>query len=283
MTGFLATLRAELRDLFRHPLAWAGIAASAAAAFIKAGYIIRSAKQDDPLNGYTVYGDALLVGAQIAGFFLLGLAAIAVAGERSRGTVRFLLPRPIARPAFVLGKATALAVLALAFLAAIAGTAWVAARDKGFGDVKAEAKGGSDGFDYGEEEEVPADFSAKSMRPRAWLATLSVLPALLTATGLGILVSSLLASPAAAVLVATGVALPLNFLPEVLGLDEATTRALPFRAASEYLSSLVQFGRHLSTADWPAYGALQVLGTLVAAAGLPLLGAAFFNRVDLTD
>lgn len=279
MTGFLATLRAELRDLFRHPLAWAGIAASAAAAFIFARY----APHRD--NGYTVYGAALHAGAQISGFFLLGLSAIAVAGERSRGTVRFLLPRPIARTAFVLGKATALAALALAFLLATAGVAWLGARGEGFGDVKAEAAAGEDddGFHYVEDEVVDPAFLEATMRRRALLATLLVLPALLTATGMGVLVSSLLASPAAAVLVAVGVALPLNYLPEVVGLAPGTARALPFRAASDYLGSLVEFGRHLSTAEWPGYGALHFLGALVAAFGLPALGAAFFHRVDLTD
>jgi len=280
VTGFLAVFRAEIRDLFRHPLAWAGIVASAAAAFI----FTRYAPHHD--NGYTVYGAALHAGAQIAGFFLLGLSAIAVSIERSRGTVRFLLPRPIGRPAFVLGKATALAALALAFLMATAGTAWAGSRARGFGDVKAEAPPGEDedGFHYVEEEVVkdPA-FLADAMRGHMALATLLVLPALLTATGLGVLVSSLLASPAAAVLVAIGVALPLNYLPEVMGLKASTARALPFRAASDYLSGLVDFGRHLSTAEWPAYGALHLLGAVVAAIGLPVLGAAFFGRVDLTD
>ncbi len=278
MTGYRATLRAEARDLFRHPLAWAGIAASALAAFIFARY----APHRD--NGYTVYGAALHAGAQIAGFFLLGLSAIAVSGERSRGTVRFLLPRPIARPAFVLGKASALALLALAFLAATATTAWAGARGEGFGDVKAEApKPEDDGFHYVDEEVIDPAFLEAAMRRRALLATLLVLPALLTATGLGVLVSSLLASPAAAVLVATGIALPLNYLPEVMGLAPEAARALPFRAASDYLGGLVDFGRHLSTAEWPGYGLAHLLGALAAAVGLPLLGAAFFGRVDLTD
>ncbi len=279
MTGFLATLRAEVRDLFRHPLAWAGIAASAAAAFIFARY----APHRD--NGYTVYGAALHAGAQIAGFFLLGLSAIAVSGERSRGTVRFVLPRPIARSAFVFGKATALAALALAFLLFTAGTAWAGARGHGFGDVKAEAPAGEDddGFHYVDEEVVDPAFLEAAMRRRVLLATLLVLPALLTATGLGVLVSSLLASPAAAVLVAIAVALPLNYLPEVMGLAPDAARALPFRAASDSLSGLVDFGRHLSTSDWPAYGAVHLLGALLAAVGLPLLGAAFFSRADLTD
>ncbi len=279
MTGFLATLRAELRDLFRHPLAWAGIAASAAAAFIFARY----APHRD--NGYTVYGAALHAGAQIAGFFLLGLSAISVSGERSRGTVRFVLPRPISRSAFVLGKATALATLALAFLAATAGTSWVGARGQGFGDVKAEAPASEDddGFRYVDEEVVDPAFLAADMRRRTLLATLLVLPALLTATGLGVFVSSLLASPAAAVLVAIGVALPLNYLPEVMGLAPDAARALPFRAASDSLSGLVDFGRRLSTAEWPSYGAAHLLGALGAAVGLPLLGSIFFGRVDLTD
>jgi hypothetical protein len=274
--GFLATFRAEAKDLVRHPLAWAGLAAAAGAAFI----FTRFAPHRD--NGYTVYGAGLLAGARIAGFFLLGLSAIAVAGERSRGTVRFVLPRPVARGAFVLGKAAALALLALAFLAAAAGVSWLGARDGGFGDVKAEAAV-DDGFRYVGEEVVDPAFGAGRMRGRTLLATLHVLPALLTATGLGLLVSSLLSSPAAAVLVAVGVALPLNYLPEVVGLAPESARALPFRAASDYLEGLVDFGRHLSTAQWPAYGLAHALGALAAAVGLPALAAAIFGRVDLTD
>jgi ABC-type transport system involved in multi-copper enzyme maturation permease subunit len=279
VTGFVAALRAELKDLLRHPLVWVGIAASAAAAFIFARY----APHRD--NGFTVYGAALQAGARIAGFFLLGISAIAVSGERSRGTVRFLLPRPVGRVGFVLGKATALAAVALLFLVATAGIAWAGARGGGFGDVKAETPAAEeeDGFHYVEEEVIDPAFQEANMQRRMALATLLVLPALLTATGLGVLVSSLLASPAAAVLVAVGIALPLNYLPEVMGLAPGTARALPFRAASEYLSSLVDFGRHLSTAEWPPYGVAPVLGVLVAAAGLPLVGALFFSRVDLTD
>jgi len=279
VTGFGASFRAELRDLLRHPLSWAGIAAAATAAWIFA----RHAPFRD--NGYTVYGAALRAGTQIAGFFLLGLSAIAVAHERSRGTVRFALPRPIARGAFVLGKAAALAALALLFLVATAGVAWLGARGDGFGDVKAEAaaEAADDGFHYVDEEVVDPAFLEAAMRRRLALATLLVLPALLTATGLGLFVSSLFASPSAAVLVAIGVALPLNYLPEVMGLAPEGARMLPFRAATDYLVALVDFGRHLSTAEWPAYGALHLLGALVAALGLPLLGAAFFSRVDLTD
>lgn len=275
-TGFPAALRAELRDIVRHPLAWAGIAASALAAFIFARY----APHRD--NGYTVYGAALHAGTKIAGFFLLGLSAVTVAGERSRGTVRFILPRPIGRGGFVLGKAAALAILSLGFLAATAGVSWLSARGEGFGDVKAEAPA-EDGITYGEDEVIDPAFLKGSMHRHTALATLLVLPALLAATGIGILVSSLLASPSAAVLVAIGVALPLNYLPEVMGLAPDAARVLPFRAASDYLAGLVDFGRHLSTAEWPGYGAADLLGALAAAVGLPLLGAAFFGRVDLTD
>jgi hypothetical protein len=280
VTGFLAALRAELRDLFRHPLAWAGIVASCVAAFL----LSRHAPYRD--NGYTVYGDALRYSSQIAGFFLLGLAATTVAGERSRGTVRFLLPRPVGRPGFVLGKATALALLALVYLGATAGTSFACALGRGLDDVKAEAPraDGTDEFNYGEAEVVKdPEFQKASMRRHMALATLLVLPALLTATGLGTLVSSFLPSPSSAVLVALGVALPLNYLPELAGLGPEDARVLPFRAASEYLEELVKFGRHLSDTEWPAYGWREVLGVAAAAAGLPLLGAAFFSLVDLTD
>lgn len=207
-----------------------------------------------------------------------------MAGERTRGTVRWILPRPVGRLGFILGKAAAHATLALAFLAVGVGVAWFVAQEYGFGDVVAEAPvTDEDGFDYVEDEVVDPAFSAEAMRRRTVLATLSVLPALLTATGIGLLVSSLLGSAAGAVIVALAVALPLNYIPEVIGLQARTARILPFRAATDFLDQLREFGRHFATAAWPHYGWIGVTGAVLAVFGLPLLAAALFARLDITD
>lgn len=280
MTGFAAAFRAEARDLLRHPLVWIGAAATAVAAWVVGTH--------DPIrdNGWVLYESGLLAAARTASFFLLGIAAVAVAGERTRGTVRWLLPRPVTRAGFVLGKAAALALLAVVFLAVAVGTSLVVARPAGFGDVVAEAppsEPDEEGFMYIEEEAVPVPFQAVSMRHRAMSATLIVLPALLTATGLGLLVSCLLASSSGAVMVALGLALPLYYLPEVVGLADETARALPFRAAADFLAQLREFGRRLATAEWPEYDLTAATGAAIAVLGLPLLAALLFSRLDITD
>jgi ABC-type Na+ efflux pump permease subunit len=277
--GFDAVLRAELRDLRSHPLLWIGLAATAVAAV--------AAGRHEPVkdNGWVVYQAGLDAAARTAGFFLLGMAAVSVAGDRTRGTVRWILPRPLARGGYVLGKAAALVLVALGFLAVASGASWATAAPHGFGDVRAELEEDEDDavFRYVEDEEVEPAFRASAMRGRAAFATLLVLPALLTATGLGLLVSALLASAAGAVILSLAVVVPLNYLPEVTGLSAEVARALPFRAASDFLDQLREFGRHLATASWPDYGGAALLGAFVAALGLPALAAAVFARLDITE
>ena len=53
--------------------------------------------------------------------------------------------------------------------------------------------------------------------------------------------------------------------------------ALGFPVSTEHIR------QGLATAEWPAYGAASVLGALAAVLGLPLLAAAIFSRLDLTD
>jgi len=275
VTGFRAAFRAEAYDLASRPMLPVGLVAAAAIAWAFG----RNAPFDG--NGYLVFGAALSAGAKTAGFFLLGIAAGSVAGERTQGTVRWLLPRPVTRAGFVLGKACALAAAALLFLAVVTLAAYGAASGKPFGDLVIEAE--SEGFEFVGERQVQPDLAAGAMRGHLYAATLSVLPALLTATGIGILVSSLVAGAAAAVIVAFAVAVPLHFLPEVIGLSKETARTLPFRAAGEFLAQLEEYGRMLATRHWPDYGAGALGGALVAALGLPLLAALLFSRTDLTD
>ena len=121
------------------------------------------------------------------------------------------------------------------------------------------------------------------MRRRTVIAALLVLPALLSATGIGLLVSSLLASAAGAVIVSITVALPLYYLPEVINLPAEAATVLPFRAATDFLGQVLEFGRRLATAQWPHYGFGAAAGAALGVFGLPLLAAWFFSRIDLTE
>lgn len=277
MKGLAASFRAEASDLARSPLAWVGLAATGAASGVLGAFT--------PLrdNGYVVFQAALEAGAKTASFFLMGIAAVAVAGERTRGTVRFALPRPVSRHGFVLGKACAIALAACAFLAVSVAASWAVARGHGFGDVVPAASGGEGGFEFVDEPVVDPEFAAPRMRARTVAAAVLVLPALLTATGIGLVVSSFMRGSAGAVIVALAVAVPLHFAPDVLGLPGEAAHVLPSRAASDFLGQLRQFGRMLATAEWPTYGVASALGALAAVAGLPLLASAIFARLDLTD
>jgi hypothetical protein len=277
--GTVASFRAEMRDVWRHALVWIGLAAVIVSAWLVGRH--------EPIrdNGWVVYEAALQAAARTAAFFLLAMASVAVAGDRTRGTIRWILPRPISRVGYVLGKALAHSAIAVAFLVAAAGTSWMVAQPLGFGDVRAEIEGDEDDavFNYIEDEEVEHDFQAATMRERTAFATLLLLPALLTATGLGLLVSSVIGSAAGAVILGLAVALPLAYLPEVLGLSSETSHALPFRAATDALYQVREFGRHLATARWPEYTQEAAIGAAVAILALPALAAAIFTRLDITD
>jgi len=278
IAGIGAAFRAEAFDLLRHPRTWVGALAVGLAAW---GF-----GSHDPLksNGYVVFESAFNAAGQVASFFLLAMGAVTLAGERTRGTVRWTLPRPVSRAGFVLGKACALVLMATVFLGVAAGASWLVAKEYGFGDVAAATdEADEDGFEFVEKERIPVEFQAATMRKRVTTTILVALPALLTATGIGLLVSSVIGSAAGAVIVAIAVALPCNYLPELINLTPAQARLLPFRAASMFLDQLRDFGRHLSTAEWPQYGGAAAVGALVAVLGLPGIAAFTFSRVDITD
>lgn len=278
LRGWRASLLAELDDLRHSTLAWLGLGAVVATA------LLLGMRMEDDANGYLVYEAALQPATRIAALFLLGIAAVTVASDRTRGTVRWILPRPIARAGWIAGKAAALALVALVYLGGGAGAAWAAASGHGFGDITADIPEADDGgFTFIEEEVVPPEFQAAQMKKRAWIATLLALPALLTAANLGLLVSCLVSSAAAAVMAALAVALPLYYLPELFGLSESAARTLPLRAASDFFEQLAQFGERMATSEWPSYGSAPLLGAVIGAFGLPALAAALFTRLDVSD
>jgi ABC-type Na+ efflux pump permease subunit len=271
--GLRAVAAAEVRDIARSPLFWLGAAATTTAALVFGG----SSPED--ANGWVAYEAGARAGAQAATFFLLGLAAVSVAGERGRGTVRWTLPRPLSRAAFVLGKAAALALAALVLLVLCALAAWLAARPHGFTDARVD----TGGFEFMEEMPAEPEFAASTLRARALQCTALLVPAFLTAAGLGLVVSCAARTSGAAVIVAVALAIPLEFLPAVLGLSRETARLLPFSAAEEFFARLADFGKAISSETWPRYGAGPLATALLASFGLPALAAFLFSRLDITD
>jgi ABC-type transport system involved in multi-copper enzyme maturation permease subunit len=273
--AFWACFRAEIGDLARQPLAWLGAVATIVTALVVG-------LGSDAKNGWLVYQAALQWSAVAAGFFLLGIAAGTIASDRTRGTVRWILPRPISRAAYVLGKSAAVLLLAVDLLACAAGTSYFVAAPKGFDDISA-TKSEEDEFGFIEEETVPTEFQAASLRSMSWAATFRILPALWTLAGLGLLISSLFRSAAGAVMASIAAALPLHFLPELLNLSPSQTRMLPQRAAAEAIAQLEVHGRRWANTDWPDYSTGTVVGALICCAGFPILAALIFSRLDITD
>ena len=274
MRGWAAAFRAELRDACGHPLVWLGLGACGLTAWAVGGL------SEPKPNGYVVFESAARAGALVAGFFLVTIAALSVASDRTRGTVRWIYPRAVSRIAVVCGKAGALALLAFFYFTICVAASYVVAAPYGFGDVVEELEG-FEGF--GAAAAVDPEFAAESMRARLYSAGLLLLPALLTVTGLGLFVSCLFRSSAGAVIVALALTPPVFFVKEIFGLDDETARWMSFRAADEFLSRLGQYGRMFSTAEWPDYGVGASAGSLLLIVGLPLLGAFVFSRIDLTD
>jgi ABC-type transport system involved in multi-copper enzyme maturation permease subunit len=273
--GFGACFRAEWSDLLRQPLAWLAALATLATAVV-VGLAI------DGANGWVVYQAALAASGQAAGFFLLGIAAGTIASDRTRGTVRWILPRPIARRAYVLGKGAAILLLALVLVAVAGLASYLVALPRGFEDITVAAEV-TEGFDFVEAERVPPEFKAEAMQARSRSATLRLVPALWTLAGLGLLVSALFRSAAGAVIAAIAIALPFHFLPELLALKASSAQFLPQRAAADALTQLGQYADRQSTAEWPGYSTAALLGAIVFCAGLPAVAAALFSRLDLTD
>ena len=281
MKGFGACVQAELGDLLRHPLAWLAALATAITAVV-----VGLSPTTDSRNAWLVYEAALSASSQAAGFFLLGIAAGSVASDRTRGTVRWIMPRPIARSGYVFGKSAAILLFAILLLAIATVTSLIVAAPNGFDDVTAmssadEEPGG--GFDFVEDETVPPEFKADAMRGYAIGVTGRLLPALWALAAIGILVSSVMRSAAGAVIAAIGCALPLHFLPELIGLSADRARMLPQRAATDAFSQFAEYGQRHAGEPWHEYNAGAGVGALMLCFGLPLLAALIFKRLDLTD
>jgi len=281
MRGFGACFRAELSDLLRHPLAWLAAAATAITAIA-----VGLSPTTNDHNGWLVYEAALSASALAAGFFLLGIAAGSIASDRTRGTIRWIMPRPIARSGYVLGKSAAILLLAVGLLVVAAGSSYLVAAPRGFDDVTAMSSDDDEaggGFDFVEEETIPPEFQADAMRGYAFGVTLRALPALWVLAAIGLFVSAIMRSAAGAVIAAIGCALPLQFLPELFGLSTDSARILPQRAATDAFAQLAEYGQRHAGEPWHEYTMGAGMGALALCIGLPLLAALIFQRLDLTD
>ncbi|MEE8104297.1 MAG: ABC transporter permease [Planctomycetota bacterium] len=276
MTGAGAAFRAELSDLAKHPLVWLGVGGTVAAGWGASGFL------DADANAYLRFEIAARFGAGVAAFFLMTLAALSVAADRTRGTTRWVFARPVSRTGIVLGKAGALALFTVLFFGVCVTTAYAIGAPAGFTDIRPGEEALS-GFEFGDDAPIEEEFQAATMRRNMWEAAWMLLPALLTVTGLGLAVSCLLRSSAGAVIVGLAMLPPVYFLAEVMGVAERHAHLLPFRAARHLLSQLEVFAEGYSTGDWPEYGVGAWLVASLVALGLPVAGALIFSRLDLTE
>lgn len=276
MTGAGAAFRAELSDLARQPLVWLGVGGTVAAGLGAAGFL------ESDANAYLRFEIAARFGACVAAFFLMTLAALSVAADRTRGTTRWIFTRPVSRMGIVLGKAGALAIFTVVFFGVCIATAYAIGAPAGYTDIVPGEEALS-GFEFGDDATVEEEFQAATMRSNMWEAAWMLLPALLTVTGLGLAISCLMRSSAGAIIVGLAVVPPVYFLAEILGVAERHAHLLPFRAARHLLAQLEVFAEGYSTGDWPEYGVGAWLVAGLVALGLPVAGALIFSRLDLTE
>jgi ABC-type transport system involved in multi-copper enzyme maturation permease subunit len=212
-------------------------------------------------NGFLVLAAALRAGSVLAAVLLLLYASSVLAGERTLGTCRLVLTRPITRWDLVFAKAALLFVVVLVFVAAIAAT----------GTLVGAARGG-----YGDYIDVRHGLVVRHAAElvRVTAAALLLTPlALLAVAALGLLVSSLFASAATAVTVSalaalTGVALNLVLSPDAAALNLFTYVTRQPAILESYATGLseYQFGVNLLLPGVlvPAGSALVfLLGTLI--------------------
>ena len=129
MSGLRASFVAELRDLGVSALVWLAGCAKVLGAWSFGGVT------EPKSNGFLVYEHALYMGTLVSAFFLVTIAAVSVSADRTRGTVRWIMPRPVSRYGVVLGKACALSLLALVLFGLAVLVSYLVARPYGFGDV----------------------------------------------------------------------------------------------------------------------------------------------------
>jgi len=207
------------------------------------------------VSGYLVLAAALRAGLFFSAVVVLLHAATLIAGERTAGTLRLLLVRPVSRADLVISKALCLLFLAVLLVAVTALAGWilglVSGGYRGYVDVR-----------YGLElrGHTSEDIG------RAALLTLLIAPlALFAVASFGLFISSVFESSAAAVITATlagiGVVVATFLLLEEAG------RLLFVSHVDRYASAFGDLAKGLSG---PGFGARLLLPGLLVPAGTTL-------------
>ena len=181
-------------------------AASASEAAVSAGDIATA----QHATAFTLTARGLATGLPLLCLTVAAVAALSIAGEFGRGTLRNVVLRPVGRRRLVLGKAVSALGLALAGYAALVGAAMAAAAViSDFGDL-VEILPGGQVFPY-------PGFAASDLWPVLWQTAAEQAPAALAFAGLGVLIGALARGGAGAVVGVFGTTLALVGLPAVLG------------------------------------------------------------------
>jgi len=206
--------------------------------------------------GYLVLAAALRAGLFFASVVVLLHAATLIAGERTAGTLRLVLVRPVSRGDLILAKALSLLCLSVLLVALTALAGWLlgftSGGYRGYVDVR-----------YGMELR---GHEAGELRSAALLTLVLAPLALFAVATFGLLLSSLFESAAAAVIAATlagiGVAVATFLLPEGAGQWVFTSHVDRYATA---------FGDLAKGISGPGFGTRLLLPGLLVPAGTTLV------------
>lgn len=233
----------------------------------------------DPLPGETAWTVAtrmLGAGFTVAQVFLLVLGAVTFAGEASQGTLKMLLPHAYRRSDWVLAKAAALALCALAFAVGVLLVALGVALLSGpLGDVLLTSEG------FGGEPLVTVHATAGTMASHLLDTALAETLALATSACLGLLVSCLVLQVVGALCTAFLFFAALKLADLLLGLSPELLRLLFPWPAGRLREVVGKLGRGLSEGWEPALASHALLLALVTSALCLLLACRSLGRRDL--
>ena len=163
----------------------------------------REAPEESGANAYGPLADGWGAGLKLGSLLLLVLASRSLAGDREQGLLRLATTRSVSRGGLVWGRALVGVPACLVVLGLTGLGAWLAARGLyTFGPLL------EFGYPLMSQEELDAE---------VWRAATATLPPLLGVWALGLLVSSLVGSPTAAVSVAVAGFVGFDLFKDLLG------------------------------------------------------------------
>ena len=226
-------------------------------------------------TNWSIVSVAFSAGLWAAEIFLLVAGTTAIAGEAAQGTLKMILPHAYRRSDWIAAKALALAVQALAFLVAVAGTAYVAGLVAGgLGDVIRE---GDPQFG------VPTEtlHTAADMRGLVGSAALAGLASLVATSILGLFLSCLFDSVVPALSTGFLLFLGLKSAEVLFGVSREALAKIYAWYPGQMLTLAEKLGKGLNE-DWNPDLATQAIRLSAITAGASLVGClVVFTRRDL--